>query len=530
MLADGVYEEDQVLVDEEDPFTPRDFGKLRMGLHTMDNVLASINTYKRVNPKYGSKTTILNAINQRDYNTIREISKYFYESSGIYKEICDYAAYLFKYDWYVTCYADDLENEKEEKILKEFSKALLYLDRSDIKKLCGDIALQIMVEGAYYGIMMDFGDRFGMQALPPSYCRVRFYSATSPIVELSLRFFDTYFTTPQQRMKVLKLFPEDIQKAYILYRQNKLKGDYPGEYTEWVALDPGSTVKISLGGSVGGEMPPFAATIPSIIDLDEAQALDREKTLQQLVKILVQKLPLDKNGDLIFDVDEAKDIHNNAVAMLKRANGIDVLTTFADIEKIDTRDTNSNVSKDDLEKVERTVYNNAGVSKNLFNADGNLAVATSILVKQSSLRQMLYQFGGLLNKALTKFNKKNRWEFRAMFLETTEHNFRDISKAFKEQVTLGYQKMLPSIAMGQSQSDVLATILFENEVLHLADIMQPPQSSNTLSAKSQDKTNQSSTTKNQNNQTNSSTGEAGRPEKPDTEKSDKTIQNAESAS
>lgn len=47
-----------------------------------------------------------------------------------------------------------------------------------------------------------------------------------------------------------------------------------------------------------------------------------------------QKLPLDKNGDLIFDVDEARDIHNNAVAMLKRAIGVDVLTTFADIEKL----------------------------------------------------------------------------------------------------------------------------------------------------------------------------------------------------
>ena len=530
MLSDGVYQESEVVEEEENPFEPRDFGKLRLGLQTMNNVVANLGTYKQVNSNYGSKNFILNAMNEHDYATIREVSKYFYENSGIYKEICDYAAYLFKYDWYVTCYVDDLDGEKEEKILKEYSKALLYLDRSDIKKLCGDIALQIMVEGAYYGILTDFGDRFGMQPLPPSYCRVRFYSATSPIVELNLRFFDVYFTNPQQRIKILALFPEDIQKAYVLYQKNKLRSEIPGMYTEWVALDPGSTVKISLGGSVGGEMPPFAATIPSIIDLDEAQALDREKTLQQLVKILVQKLPLDKNGDLIFDVDEAKDIHNNAVAMLKRAKGIDVLTTFADIEKIDTRDNNSNVSKDDLEKVERTVYNNAGASKNIFNAEGNLAVATSILVKQSSLRQLLYQFGSLLNRALMKFNKKNRWEFRGMFLETTEHNYRDISKAFKEQVTLGYQKMLPSIAMGQSQSDVLATILFENGVLHLADIMQPPQSSNTLSAKSQDKNNQSSTSKNQNNQTNSSAGEAGRPAKEDAQKSDKTIQNQESAS
>jgi hypothetical protein len=35
-----------------------------------------------------------------------------------------------------------------------------------------------------------------------------------------------------------------------------------------------------------------------------------------LFKIIVQKLPMDKNGDLIFDVDEARDIHNNAVEML----------------------------------------------------------------------------------------------------------------------------------------------------------------------------------------------------------------------
>ena len=46
-------------------------------------------------------------------------------------------------------------------------------------------------------------------------------------------------------------------------------------------------------------------------------------------------MPLDKNGDLIFDIDEARDIHNNAVDMLSRAIGVDVLTTFADIEGID---------------------------------------------------------------------------------------------------------------------------------------------------------------------------------------------------
>mgnify|MGYP003421007521 FL=1 len=71
---------------------------------------------------------------------------------------------------------------------------------------------------------------------------------------------------------------------------------------------------------------------------------------------------MDKNGDLIFDVDEARDIHNNAVQMLKRAVGVDVLTTFADIDSIDMSDKNTTTSQDDLMKVERTVYNAFGVS------------------------------------------------------------------------------------------------------------------------------------------------------------------------
>jgi hypothetical protein len=39
--------------------------------------------------------------------------------------------------------------------------------------------------------------------------------------------------------------------------------------------------------------------------LDAAQELDRKKMAQKLLKIIIQKMPLDKNGDLIFDVSEA---------------------------------------------------------------------------------------------------------------------------------------------------------------------------------------------------------------------------------
>jgi hypothetical protein len=80
------------------------------------------------------------------------------------------------------------------------------------------------------------------------------------------------------------------------------------------------------------------------------------------LKILIQKLPRDKNGDLIFDVDEAKDLHNNTVTMLSRAIGVDVLTTFAEVDSINLSDKTTSTTTDDLAKVEREVFNSLGIS------------------------------------------------------------------------------------------------------------------------------------------------------------------------
>ena len=101
---------------------------------------------------------------------------------------------------------------------------------------------------------------------------------------------------------------------------------------------------------------------------------------------------MDKNGDLIFDIDEAKDIHNNAVEMLRRAVGVDVLTTFADVDSVDMSDKNTSTTTDDLEKVERAVFNSLGISQNLFNTNGNLSLEKSILNDESSVRNLLLQF------------------------------------------------------------------------------------------------------------------------------------------
>jgi hypothetical protein len=53
---------------------------------------------------------------------------------------------------------------------------------------------------------------------------------------------------------------------------------------------------------------------------------------------------------------------------------------------------------------------------------------------------------------------------------------------YKEQVQLGYSKMLPQIALGHSQSAIINTAFFENQILKLSEIMIPPLMSSTMSS------------------------------------------------
>jgi hypothetical protein len=124
---------------------------------------------------------------------------------------------------------------------------------------------------------------------------------------------------------------------------------------------------------------------------------------------------------------------------------------------------------------------------------------------------------------------KKKWNFRFYMLHTTQYNYQALAKLYKEQTQMGFSKMLPQIALGQSQSFILNTALFENNVLHLSEIMIPPLMSSTMSV--EDLQNLGSNKQDNKTKTNTNTdgqSETGRPKKEEDELSEKTIQNKES--
>lgn len=96
---------------------------------------------------------------------------------------------------------------------------------------------------------------------------------------------------------------------------------------------------------------------------------------------------------------------------------------------------------------------------------------------------------------------------------------------------MGYNKMLPAVALGQTQSSILANAYFENDILDLVRVFIPPLTSNTMNAEALQNRGSTSGKGNggnssgNNGNNNGQPQKQGRPEKEANEQAEKTIQN-----
>jgi hypothetical protein len=194
-----------------------EFGKMKVGKKTLEDPALDLSTLKQVSKNYGNKKNVLKALVDKDIASLREISNYFYRTNGIYFRICNYFAQMYRYDWYIV---DEIYDDKvdAEKVYKEFKKVLNFLDNSYIRKTCMDIALKVIKDGAYYGCIIPSTTGIVFQELPVNYCRSRYSVGHTPVIELNMKFFDEKFSDISYRMRVLKMFPEDVQRGYVLYK------------------------------------------------------------------------------------------------------------------------------------------------------------------------------------------------------------------------------------------------------------------------------------------------------------------------
>ena len=434
-------------------------------------------------------------INSSSLTEMQKLSRNYFYRDGLYKRILLYYATLLKYVGILIPNPIAGNELSTPYVLKKYNSALDYLDKIFLPDLFTHFSLRALIDGCYYGVFKEVSKTdLVVLDLPAEYCRSNFRDLHgNDIIEFNVTYFDG-IADLEDRKQALRVYPKFISDYYRRYAKGQVS-------SMWVKIptDIGFCFPFSDDGR-----PLFLDLIPAVMDYDEAVDINRERDLEEIRKIIVQKIPHLADGTLLFEPDEALEMHAGAVGMMKGNKNISVLTTYADVDAVVSK-TSSEASTNALEKSLQNVYSRASVSGQLFAPTGSQALNTSITNDMALMMILANKYSHFVTYIINYLFANSNVNFKYSILPVSWYNVTQYITDTMKLAQSGYSFILPAVAAGLSQKDLINIKDLENNVLKLSTKLIPLESSYTQSS-----------------------GQVGRPALPVEEKSPKTIQNEES--
>lgn len=426
----------------------------------------------------------------------QRLSRDYFDKDGFYKRLIIYYATLLKYQGILIPNPSFGQELSTSYIKKRYFNAVNFIDKLKLPVFAINCAIKALVDGCYYGIIQvsDKGDVYIID-LPSAYCRTRFKDFEgNDIVEFDVSYFNS-IVLEEDRKLCLQSYPKKIRSAYNRYKNGKLK-------SKWVFLS--AELAICFPFFLDGG-PFFLSIISDIERYKDAVDTEMARDLEEIRKIIVQHIPHMSDGRLVFEPPEAEEMHRGAVGMLKGNPNISVLTSYADVEAI-TSKTSSDTQNNNVSKMLQTIYNDSGTSSELFASTGSSTLDSSIKNDMALMMVFANQLSVFVTNLINRLYSNSNVNFKYSILPISYYNEKEYVDTTFKLVGSGYSLVLPALALGINQKDIINLKDLENDVLDLRSKLLPPESSYTQSG----------------------TGQVGRPAKADSEKSPKTLANEKS--
>ena len=427
----------------------------------------------------------------------QKLSQYFFNKSGFYKQLVLYYSTLLKYTGILIPNPTMGKSLSAPHIQKKYLAALDFVEQMNIPVFCAECAQKIIINGCYYGLIIkNDKNAFSVLDLPTAYCRTRFKDFEgNDIIEFDVSYFST-ITDAAMRQVVETTYPSFLVKAGKKWTNGRLTNS-------WVVVPSDTGICFPMFDG----KPFFLNIIPAIIQYDEAIQTDLERGKEEIRKIIVQKIPHLNDGRLLFEPEEAVEIHNGTVGMVRNNANTSVLTTYGDVEAIASKTTADNKSTL-LDGMKQNVYSQAGVSGEIFAATGGNTTETSIKFDTAIMMYVAKKFSRFITNIVnTKFANSNI-NFKYTFLDITTQNAEKYLDTSYKLAATGYSLLVPALAQGFSQRDLSNIKDLENDVLDLTSKLIPPMTAFT--------------------QTGDEGENTGRPKKNEEDKKDQTVRNEKS--
>ena len=421
------------------------------------------------------------------------LSRNYFERGGFYWRLLMHYATLLKYTGLLIPNPSFGKNLSESYITKKYHSAVSFIDKANLPDLFTHIGTKVLRDGSYYGVIQEVTDKsISILDLPIFYCRSRFKDKEgNDIIEFNVTYFDTIHDG-EYRKKALAAYPANVANWYRRWKARKTK-------SPWCYI----STSVGICMSLIDERPVFLNIIAAELEYEDAKDINKERDLEEIRKILIQHIPHLTDGGLLFEPEEAVEMHKGAADMMKKNENLSVLTTYADVDAIVSKTANDN-SLNSVDKALTNIYAEAGSSSQLFGTDSNLSLATSITNDMALMMVLARKMARLITSIINDKYGNANISFTYKILPVSFYNQKEYVEETLKLANSGYSFLLPALAMDLSQRELSNVKDLENDVLKLKEKLLPLSTSYT------------------------ETGNVGRPAKDAQDKSAKTVANEES--
>lgn len=397
---------------------------------------------------------------------LRDAVIYIYGASSHFRRLIQYFVGLSDLAYIVEPYKIDPKKANIRITNNNYRKVLNALDSMSIKTQFPAILTVCLREDTWFGTMWVTNDAITFQQLPSDYCAISSKEGHCLNVTFNFSYFDAH-------AELLDYYPQEFKTKYEQYKKDRAH--------RWIELDSPTSFAIKCNDDIlNYSIPPFAGLLREIYDLEDYRNLKLTKTALENYAMIVTKIPLNDDGTWGIDLEKAVEFWQNLSSVLPEEIG-SVLTPM-DMEKISFERTHAGDTQT-VTDAEQNMFSAAGVSSQLFN--NPKASSNALLLSIKADQMITYGVVKGIEDAVNRFIQAQPYgkNFHINFLDCSPYNRKEMGDAYLKAASYGFPTIsayCASQGIGQSQLDNMSFL--EGEVLGLAEMFKPVQSSSQMSS------------------------------------------------
>lgn len=463
---------------ENEFFNMQRFAKLRSDiLLDLKQNMDEVSVFLRRFPRKVILGALADPTNARSEEILREISRFYFAISPHYRRAVIMLGTILTNNYVIRPIFNIYEVNKNE-LEKQYIDYAIKCNRYKFKDINPQIMIRTLVDGVYYGLMIEDKRSFFLKPLQHKWCRLAAVENGVWRFAFDLSYFDS-----KRAKLMISSYGSEFERAYLKYKGDKERGIEGDKTLRWFI--PKNQICIKFDEEYPFIIPPLAGCFKAIIDLETYQEIKKDGAILDNYKLINYTVETDKDGNPALPFEQIEKYYNQIAGAVPEGIGIAVNPFKA--EGITLKDT-QNAANDYTEDATRDLFNNMGVSPLLFGVGSNptyKVIELSLIVDASMMMKVLKQIERVFNvKFQREMSIHGDYLFEVRFLEQNTFNKDEVADRLQKSSMYGLpSKLLYAAAIGQEPIDAYTASYLENDVLGcgIKIYNRPLISSNTLS-------------------------------------------------